>query len=102
MGMAVDANVLVFERIREELRRGRNVMAAIEGGYRRAISTIIDANLTTLFAALFLYIFGSGPIKGFAVTLAIGIATSLFTAVMVTRMLIVIWLERKRPRQLVL
>ena len=102
MGMAVDANVLVFERIREELRRGRNVMAAIEGGYSRAISTIIDANLTTLFAAMFLYIFGSGPIKGFAVTLAIGIATSLFTAVMVTRMLIIIWLERKRPRQLVL
>jgi len=102
MGMAVDANVLVFERIREELRRGRGVMAAIEGGYRRAISTIIDSNLTTLFAALFLYIFGSGPIKGFAVTLAIGIATSLFTAVMVTRMLIILWLERKRPRQLVL
>ena len=102
MGMAVDANVLVFERIREELRRGRSVMAAIEGGYSRAISTIIDSNLTTLFAALFLYIFGSGPIKGFAVTLSIGIATSMFTAVMVTRMLIIIWLERKRPRQLVL
>ena len=102
MGMAVDANVLVFERIREELRRGRSVMAAIEGGYSRAISTIIDSNLTTLFAALFLYIFGSGPIKGFAVTLSIGIATSLFTAVMVTRLLIIIWLERKRPRQLVL
>jgi preprotein translocase subunit SecD len=102
MGMAVDANVLVFERIREELRRGRSVMAAIEGGYKRAISTIIDSNLTTLFAALFLYIFGSGPIKGFAVTLSIGIATSLFTAVMVTRLLIIIWLERKRPRQLVL
>ena len=102
MGMAVDANVLVFERIREELRRGRNVMAAIEGGYKRAISTIVDSNLTTLFAALFLYVFGSGPIKGFAVTLAIGIATSLFTAVMVTRMLIIIWLERKRPRELVL
>ena len=102
MGMAVDANVLVFERIREELRRGRSVMAAIEGGYSRAISTIIDSNLTTLFAALFLYIFGSGPIKGFAVTLSIGIATSLFTAVMVTRMLIIIWLERKRPRELVL
>ena len=102
MGMAVDANVLVFERIREELRRGRSVMAAIEGGYSRAISTIIDSNLTTLFAALFLYVFGSGPIKGFAVTLSIGIATSLFTAVMVTRMLIIIWLERKRPRQLVL
>lgn len=102
MGMAVDANVLVFERIREELRRGRSVMAAIEGGYSRAISTIIDSNLTTLFAALFLYVFGSGPIKGFAVTLSIGIATSLFTAVMVTRMLIIIWLERKRPRELVL
>ena len=102
MGMAVDANVLVFERIREELRRGRAVMPAIEGGYRRAIATIIDSNLTTLFAALFLYIFGSGPIRGFAVTLTIGIGTSLFTAVMVTRMLIVIWLERKRPRSLAL
>ena len=68
----------------------------------RAISTIVDSNLTTLFAALFLYVFGSGPIKGFAVTLSIGIATSLFTAVMVTRMLIIIWLERRRPRQLVL
>jgi preprotein translocase subunit SecD len=100
MGMAVDANVLVFERIREELRRGRSVMASIDGGYQRAISTIVDSNLTTLFAALFLYLFGSGPIKGFAVTLAIGILTSLFTAVMVTRLLIVIWLERKRPRTL--
>ena len=77
-------------------------MAAIEGGYSRAISTIIDSNLTTLFAALFLYVFGSGPIKGFAVTLSIGIATSLFTAVMVTIMLIIIWLERRRPRQMVL
>ena len=100
MGMAVDANVLVFERIREELRRGRSVMAAIDGGYQRAISTIVDSSLTTLFAALFLYLFGSGPSKGFAVTLAIGILTSLFTAVMVTRLLIVIWLERKRPRAL--
>ena len=100
MGMAVDANVLVFERIREELRRGRSVIAAIDSGYQRAISTIIDSNLTTLFAALFLYIFGSGPVKGFAVTLAIGIVTSLFTAVMVTRMLVVIWLERKRPTSL--
>jgi preprotein translocase subunit SecD len=77
-------------------------MAAIEGGYKRAISTIVDANLTTLFAALFLYIFGSGPIKGFAVTLSIGIATSLFTAVMVTRLLVILWLERRRPRELVL
>ena len=102
MGMAVDANVLVFERIREELGKGRSAIAAIDSGYQRAISTIIDSNLTTLFAALFLYIFGSGPIKGFAVTLGIGILTSMFTAVMVTRLLIVIWVERKRPTQLIL
>ena len=102
MGMAVDANVLIFERIREELKRGRSVMAAIDGGYQRAISTIVDSNLTTLFAASFLYIFGSGPIKGFAVTLGIGIATSMFTAVMVTRLFIVLWLERKKPNELVL
>ena len=102
MGMAVDANVLIFERIREELKRGRSVMAAIDGGYQRAISTIVDSNLTTLFAASFLYIFGSGPIKGFAVTLGIGIVTSMFTAVMVTRLFIVLWLERKRPNELVL
>ena len=102
MGMAVDANVLVFERIREELGKGRSAIAAIDSGYQRAISTIIDSNLTTLFAALFLYIFGSGPIKGFAVTLGIGILTSMFTAVMVTRLLIVIWVERKRPTKLIL
>jgi len=102
MGMAVDANVLIFERIREELARGRSVLAAIDGGYQRAISTIIDSNLTTLFAALFLYVFGSGPIKGFAVTLAIGIITSMFTAVMVTRLFIVLWVERKRPSTITL
>ena len=102
MGMAVDANVLVFERIREELSKGRSAIAAIDSGYKRAISTIIDSNLTTLFAALFLYIFGSGPIKGFAVTLGIGIATSMFTAVMITRLFIVFWVERKRPTRLVL
>ena len=102
MGMAVDANVLIFERIREELRGGRKVRAAIEGGYTRAISTIVDSNLTTLFAALFLYIFGSGPIKGFAVTLSLGIVTSMFTAIMVTRLLIVLWVDSKRPKGLVL
>jgi preprotein translocase subunit SecD len=102
MGMAVDANVLVFERIREELAKGRSAIAAIDSGYQRAISTIIDSNLTTLFAALFLYVFGSGPIKGFAVTLGIGITTSMFTAVMVTRLFIVIWVERKRPTKFVL
>ena len=102
MGMAVDANVLVFERIREELAKGRSAIAAIDSGYQRAISTIIDSNLTTLFAALFLYVFGAGPIKGFAVTLGIGITTSMFTAVMVTRLLIVIWVERKRPTKFIL
>lgn len=102
MGMAVDANVLVFERIREEMRRGRSLTAAIEAGYGRAISTIIDSNLTTLFAALFLYIFGSGPIKGFSVTLAIGILTSMFTAIMVTRLIIILWLARSRAKTIAL
>jgi preprotein translocase subunit SecD len=100
MGMAVDANVLVFERIREELRGGRRVAQAIEAGYSRALSTIIDSNLTTLFAALFLFVFGSGPVKGFAVTLSLGIVTSMFTALMVTRLFIVLWVNAKRPKQL--
>ncbi|MGC6536462.1 MAG: protein translocase subunit SecD [Candidatus Puniceispirillaceae bacterium] len=102
MGMAVDANVLVFERIREEIRRGRSASAAIEAGYSRAISTIIDSNLTTLFAALFLYIFGSGPIRGFSVTLSLGIITSMFTAIMVTRLLIIVWLNRSRAKTILL
>lgn len=102
IGMAVDANVLVFERIREELKLGQKIRAAIDLGYQRALSTILDANLTTLFATLFLYVFGSGPIKGFAVTLSLGIVTSMFTAIMVTRMFIVIWADVRRPKQLVL
>ena len=102
MGMAVDSNVLIFERVREELRAGRKVRAAIEAGYKRAISTIIDSNLTTLFAALFLFIFGTGPIKGFAVTLSLGILTSMFTAIMVTRLFIVLWTDAKNPKGLVL
>ncbi len=102
IGMAVDANVLIFERIREELNNGRSPISAIDSGYKRAISTIVDSNLTTLFAALFLYLFGSGPIKGFAVTLGIGVATSMFSAVMITRMFIAFWAERKRPSKLVL
>ena len=100
IGMAVDANVLIFERIREEVRVGRTPISAIEAGYSRAITTIIDANLTTLIAALLLYQFGSGPIRGFAVTLSIGIVTSMFTAIMVTRLLIVTWLRRKQPEVL--
>ncbi len=85
IGMAVDANVLIFERIREELRTGKTVWAAIESGYQRAFITILDANLTTFFTALVLYHFGTGPIKGFALTLGIGILASMFTAIVVTR-----------------
>lgn len=85
IGMAVDANVLIFERIREELRVGKTVRSAIETGFSRAFGTILDANLTTLIAALFLFQFGTGPVKGFAVTLSIGITASVFTAVFVSR-----------------
>ncbi|MEX2009226.1 MAG: protein translocase subunit SecD [Dongiaceae bacterium] len=100
LGMAVDANVLVFERIREEMRTGRSPLTAVDAGYREALSTIIDANLTTLISSLILFQFGTGPIKGFAVTLSIGIATSVFTAVMVTRLITVVWLRRVRPQVL--
>ncbi|MFP6749129.1 MAG: protein translocase subunit SecD [Alphaproteobacteria bacterium] len=100
IGMAVDANVLVFERIREEIRTGKTPFAAMEAGYRRALGTILDANFTTLIAAVILFVMGSGPIKGFAVTLGIGIITSVFTAVVVTRLMLVIWLRRTRPAAL--
>jgi preprotein translocase subunit SecD len=100
IGMAVDANVLVFERIREEVVAGRTPISSIDAGYSRAFTTIIDANLTTLIAALLLYAFGSGPIRGFAVTLSIGIVTSMFTAIMLTRLLVVIWLRRTKPASL--
>ncbi|HAD86895.1 MAG TPA: protein translocase subunit SecD, partial [Rhodospirillaceae bacterium] len=100
VGMAVDANVLIFERIREEVRAGRTPISAIDAGYSRALTTIIDANVTTLIAAILLYAFGSGPVRGFAVTLAIGIATSMFTAIMVTRLMVVAWLRRTRPQEL--
>ena len=88
VGMAVDANVLIFERIREELRNGNSPQASIYSGYEKAFATIFDANITTLIAALVLFSFGTGPIKGFAVTLSIGIMTSMFTAILVTRMII--------------
>ena len=100
IGMAVDANVLIFERIREEVRLGRGPVSAIDAGYSRALTTIIDANVTTLIAAALLFIFGSGPIKGFAVTLGIGILTSMFTAIMMTRLLVVLWLRRTNPKKL--
>ena len=100
IGMAVDANVLVFERIREESRNGRKPISAIESGYEQALSTILDANITTLLAASVLYTLGSGPVKGFAVTLAIGIFTSVFTAFVLTRWFSVIWLRATRPTKL--
>jgi preprotein translocase subunit SecD len=100
VGMAVDANVLIFERIREEVRVGRSPMSAIDAGYREAMRTIIDANLTTLIAAVLLYVFGSGPVRGFAVTLGIGIVTSMFTAITFTRLLMATWLRRTRPAML--
>ena len=100
IGMAVDANVLIFERMREEIRNGRGPVTAIDAGYRRAMTTILDSNLTTLFAAILLFAFGSGPVKGFAVTLAIGLLTSMFTAIMLTRWMIVFWLRRRRPQAL--
>lgn len=97
IGMAVDANVLIFERIREELQAGRSPISAIDAGYSRAMSTIVDSNLTTLIAGLILFSFGTGPIKGFAVTLGLGIVTSFFAAIMVTRLMVVLWLRWKKP-----
>ncbi|MCV2868953.1 protein translocase subunit SecD [Defluviimonas sp. WL0002] len=101
VGMAVDANVLVFERIKEELKTARGPARAIELGYEKAMSAIIDANLTTVIAALILFFLGSGPVKGFAVTLMIGLITSVFTAIFVTRLFVVTWFARKRPKTLV-
>jgi preprotein translocase subunit SecD len=102
IGMAVDANVLIFERIREEMRAGRGPVTAVDAGYRRAMKTIFDSNLTTLIAALLLFQFGSGPIKGFAVTLSLGLITSMFSAIMVTRLIVVAWLRSRRPQALAL
>jgi len=102
VGMAVDANVLIFERIREELRNGNSPQMSIHAGYEKAFSTIADANITTLIAAIVLYQFGSGPIKGFAVTLSLGIATSMFTAIIGTRAVVNLVFGRRRVSKLVI
>ena len=102
IGAAVDANVLINERIREEQRRGRKVIDALETGYREAQTAIFDANITNVIAAAIMWYFGSGPIRGFAVVLLIGIVTSVFTAVNFTRMLVALWARKNRPRELVL
>ena len=100
IGAAVDANVLINERIREEQRRGRKILDAIETGYKEASTAIFDANITNVIAAVLMWYFGSGPIRGFAVVLMIGIVTSVFTAVNFTRMLVALWVRRKRPKVL--
>ncbi len=100
MGMAVDANVLIYERIKEELRSGRTMLSSLEAGFSRAFGTIVDSHITTLVAGILLYWLGSGPVKGFAVTLSIGVLTSLFSAILVTRLQIVGWLRRWRPREI--
>lgn len=98
LGMAVDANVLIYERIREEIGKGRSAVSAIESGFRFAFGTIMDSNITSLIAALLLYYFGTGTIKGFAVTLTIGILASMFTATLLTRLIIASWVKRTRPK----
>ncbi|KAA0920198.1 protein translocase subunit SecD [Aquicoccus porphyridii] len=100
VGMAVDANVLVFERIREELKTAKGPARAIDLGYEKALSAIVDANITTFITAVILYAVGSGPVRGFAITLGLGIMTSVFTAIFVTRVIIVMWFERRRPKTL--
>ncbi|HEU0223533.1 MAG TPA: protein translocase subunit SecD, partial [Paracoccaceae bacterium] len=100
IGMAVDANVLIFERIREELRETKRVAQAIDLGFDRALSAITDGNVTTLIACVIMYGMGSGPVRGFAVTLAIGTVASVFTAIYVTRELVELWLRTRRPKVL--
>jgi preprotein translocase subunit SecD len=102
IGAAVDANVLINERIREEIRRGRQTIQSVEFGYKEASRAIFDANFTNVISAVILIWFGSGPIKGFAVVLAIGIATSVFTGVTFTRLLVAQYLQRNRPQTLTL
>jgi preprotein translocase subunit SecD len=100
IGAAVDANVLINERIREELRRGRKILDALDTGYKEASTAIFDANITNVIAAVIMYTFGSGPIRGFAVVLMIGIVTSVFTSVNFTRMMVALWARKHRPREL--
>ena len=98
IGMAVDANVLIFERIREESKSARGPARAIELGYEKALSAIFDANITTFITAVILFAIGSGPVRGFAITLGLGILTSVFTAIFVTRLMIIVWFENRRPK----
>jgi protein-export membrane protein SecD len=100
LGMAVDSNVLIYERIREEWRSGRTAMGAIETGFKAALATVVDANVTTLIAAVVLFGVGSGPIRGFAVTLGVGIITTMFTAFTMTRFFVALWVKQNRPKEI--
>jgi preprotein translocase subunit SecD len=100
LAVAVDANVLIYERMRDEIRAGRSVIAAMDAGFSRAMSTIIDANVTTLLAAIIMFQFGSGPVRGFAWTLSIGVLTSVFSAVLITQVLLAWWFRATRPKTL--
>jgi preprotein translocase subunit SecD len=98
VGIAVDSNVLIYERIREELRGGRTPITAIDAGFSRALATIMDSNITTFIAAAVLFFIGTGPVRGFAVTLGIGIVTTVFTAFTLTRLIVAWWVRWKRPQ----
>ncbi|MET0940985.1 MAG: protein translocase subunit SecDF [Mesorhizobium sp.] len=100
VGMAVDSNVIIYERVREERRQGRSLVQSLDSGFAKALATIVDANFTTFIAAVILFYLGSGPVRGFAVTLAIGIVTTVFTAFTLTRWMIAIWLRRMKPKEL--
>jgi preprotein translocase subunit SecD len=100
VGMAVDANVLIYERIREELRGGKTPISAIDGGFSKAFGTILDSNLTTLIAGLVMFWLGSGPVRGFAVTLSLGIFATVFTAFTVTRLLVALWVAAQKTRKI--
>ena len=100
IGTAVDSNVLIYERIREEARLGRSMISSLEAGFQRAFATIIDSNVTMFIAAAILFLLGTGPVKGFAVTLVLGIVTTVVTAVTMTRMMIALWYRWARPTRL--
>jgi preprotein translocase subunit SecD len=98
VGIAVDSNVLIYERIREEVRNGRTPIAAIDAGFTRALATILDSNITTFIAAIVLFFIGTGAVRGFAVTLGVGIVTTVFTAFTMTRLIVAWWVRWKRPQ----
>jgi preprotein translocase subunit SecD len=100
VGIAVDSNVLIYERIREEVRSGRSAISAIDAGFNRALATILDSNITTFIAAAVLFFIGTGPVRGFAVTLGIGIVTTVFTAFTLTRLIVAWWFALTRPQRI--